>query len=602
MRVRSMTEEFDTGTSTGRLMLTLLSGFASHERDVIRERSVAGTFRVAETGVWLGGIVPYGYRKVGERRDARLVISEDPVPGLAMSEAEIMGEVFRMSSVERRSCRVIADWLNQLHVPCAYVRDDRLQLRGKRKQKTSGLWRPGRVRGLLTNKTYMGVHEFGKRASGGRPIVARSVPAIVTEDTWKKAQQNLSAHMLFCKRNAHNQYLLRGLIKCGVCGLTYIGIPANRHNGRGDFYYRCNGVHSRGLFGALGQKCPSKAVRGDHLERLVWADVEGFLRNPGSVLHELQAKLEAGSTDTENLRSRQRQLEALLTGKAAERNRVVGLYRRGGLDDAELDQQLREIGQEEKGLQAQLDELQAKLAGTGAMKENLSSADALLTKLRQRLEGPVSWECKRQLIEVLVGAIRVEPVETCGVVQPKVTIAYRFEKPNELERVVPPAAYLPTPIRIPVKPETVGDHLRIKRLGLKLFQKDVAQRLGVDTTSVHNWEVNAGQPALKYLPAIIEFLGYNPLPPANNLVERLVRGRTSMGLSQKEAASRMGVDPSTLAKWERGEREPAGEFAARVMRFLAKAEDTKREAKKPAAVSLDVPVACRLDTRKVAGR
>ena len=80
-----MTEEFDTGTATGRLMLTMLSGFASHEREVIRERSVAGTNRVAEAGAWLGGIVPYGYRKVGEKRDAHLVISEDPIPGLAMS-------------------------------------------------------------------------------------------------------------------------------------------------------------------------------------------------------------------------------------------------------------------------------------------------------------------------------------------------------------------------------------------------------------------------------------------------------------------------------------------------------------------------------------
>ena len=60
VRVRSMTEDFDTGSSTGRLMLTLLSGFAAHERDAIRERSVAGTVRVAETGTWLGGIVPYG--------------------------------------------------------------------------------------------------------------------------------------------------------------------------------------------------------------------------------------------------------------------------------------------------------------------------------------------------------------------------------------------------------------------------------------------------------------------------------------------------------------------------------------------------------------
>jgi site-specific DNA recombinase len=32
VRVRSMTEDFDTGTAAGRLMLTMLSGFAAHER------------------------------------------------------------------------------------------------------------------------------------------------------------------------------------------------------------------------------------------------------------------------------------------------------------------------------------------------------------------------------------------------------------------------------------------------------------------------------------------------------------------------------------------------------------------------------------------
>jgi site-specific DNA recombinase len=48
VRVRSMTEEFDTATATGRLMLTMLSGFAAHERELIRERSVAGTNRRVE--------------------------------------------------------------------------------------------------------------------------------------------------------------------------------------------------------------------------------------------------------------------------------------------------------------------------------------------------------------------------------------------------------------------------------------------------------------------------------------------------------------------------------------------------------------------------
>ena len=126
---------------------------------------------------------------------------------------------------------------------------------------------------------------------------------------------------------------------------------------------------------------------------------------------------------------------------------------------------------------------------------------------------------------------------------------------------------------IPVKPETVGDHLRLRRLNLKLFQRQVAERLGVDTTSIRTWEASAAQPGLRYMPAIIEFLGYNPLPPAKTWAERLVRHRKSLGLTREESARRIGVDPSTLAKWERGEREPAGAFAARAERLLPSDED-----------------------------
>ena len=71
------------------------------------------------------------------------------------------------------------------------------------------------------------------------------------------------------------------------------------------------------------------------------------------------------------------------------------------------------------------------------------------------------------------------------------------------------------------------------------------------------------------MPAIIRFLGYNPLPEGKTWGERLVRQRTTLGLSQKAAAARLGVDPSTLARWERGEGEPAGAVLGRVEKLLA---------------------------------
>ena len=103
---------------------------------------------------------------------------------------------------------------------------------------------------------------------------------------------------------------------------------------------------------------------------------------------------------------------------------------------------------------------------------------------------------------------------------------------------------------------------------MKLLQKDVAARIGVRQATVFSWESNRGFVQIRYIPAIIEFLGYNPLPPATNCAERLVRHRTTLGLTQGEAARRIGVDQSTLARWERGEREPAGALAKRAERFL----------------------------------
>ena len=475
VRVRSMTEEFDTASATGRLMLTLLSGFASHEREVIRERSVAGTNRVAEGGGWMGGIVPFGYRKIGDKGDAHLVISEEPIPGVEMSEAAVIREIFRRAAVEKKSCYLIAAKLNQLRVPCAYVRDDRLTVRGKRKERTSGVRRAGRVRNLLISKTYMGVHEWGKCAVRQREVIQRTVPAIVTEATWKKAQKTLQANIIFATRNARAQYLLRGLIKCCLCGKSYVGVANVRPSGKQEFYYRCNGAHSPQVYGAYLMGCKSKAVRGDDLEQQVWSDVASFLRDPQPVLEQLHSRLESDAQGSDQIRKQVARLEGLLAQKTTERSRVVGLYRRGRLTESDLDAQMEEIGREEVALEAQATELRSRIAGADSIGSTISSAEALLAKLRKRLDQPVSCDVKR--IEVLVASIRVDTVEECGVKQTKTTVTHRFHQPDAMPLVLPQSYSAARVVRIPVEPKTVGDHIRSRRLALKLLQRDVAERM-----------------------------------------------------------------------------------------------------------------------------
>ena len=96
----------------------------------------------------------------------------------------------------------------------------------------------------------------------------------------------------------------------------------------------------------------------------------------------------------------------------------------------------------------------------------------------------------------------------------------------------------------------------------------MVEQIGVDKTSVVNWEANRCNPEIRYMPPIIRFLGYDPLPHVTTLGERLVWRRITLGLTKKEAAQSLAVDPGTLAKWERGEREPVGRFLDLVKRFL----------------------------------
>ena len=67
----------------------------------------------------------------------------------------------------------------------------------------------------------------------------------------------------------------------------------------------------------------------------------------------------------------------------------------------------------------------------------------------------------------------------------------------------------------------------------------------MDKMSVFNREANAPNPEVRYMPAILQFLGYNPLPGANGWAEQLARHRTTLGLSRKAVTKRLGVDANT---------------------------------------------------------
>src|SRR5882672_11007742 len=69
----SVTQQFNTTTSMGRLTLNVLLSFAQFEREVTGERIRDKIAASKQKGMWMGGWVPIGY----DRKDRTLVINQD---------------------------------------------------------------------------------------------------------------------------------------------------------------------------------------------------------------------------------------------------------------------------------------------------------------------------------------------------------------------------------------------------------------------------------------------------------------------------------------------------------------------------------------------
>jgi transcriptional regulator with XRE-family HTH domain len=119
-------------------------------------------------------------------------------------------------------------------------------------------------------------------------------------------------------------------------------------------------------------------------------------------------------------------------------------------------------------------------------------------------------------------------------------------------------AQKPLSLSYPHSPKTLGEHIRKRRLDLKLTLKDVEKLLNVSYRSVSDWEKGKLSPTAKVMPKVIKFLGYNPFGDCStmNNEEKIRMCRKLLGLNTKEAAKRLGVTSATISLWENGRVVP----------------------------------------------
>ena len=111
--------------------------------------------------------------------------------------------------------------------------------------------------------------------------------------------------------------------------------------------------------------------------------------------------------------------------------------------------------------------------------------------------------------------------------------------------------------------------MRRRRLELGLYQKDVAAQIGVTTSTIWNWENGWSSITLCCMPKVIEFIGYNPIPFPEDLMERLAWYKQVNGLSLEQLGAEMDRDPEQLADWLTGRHNPCRRNRRTVELFLS---------------------------------
>jgi site-specific DNA recombinase len=240
----SITQQFNTTTSMGRLTLNILLSFAQFERELASERIRDKFVASRRRGLWMGGHLPLGF----DLQDRKLVVND--------AEAKLVRHIFQRFLQVGSATKLVQELNSAGH----------RTKRGKPFDK-------GVLYKLLNNRTYVGEVEHK-----GTPYPGEH-DAIVDRDTWGKVHAILAenAHRRASRTRAATPALLKGLI-FGHDG--HAMAPSHtRRRGRLYRFYRTTTALKLGH-----DACPIRSVPAGDVEAAVIGQMRALLRAPEMVV------------------------------------------------------------------------------------------------------------------------------------------------------------------------------------------------------------------------------------------------------------------------------------------------------------------------------
>jgi len=398
-----------SGTTPEDQLLVQFQGMiAEYERAQIAERSRRGKRHRAQQGSInvLSG-APYGYHYV-RKSDSSAAYYEVIEP-----EAAVVRRVYQAYTQQGLSINAIARLLNEEQIPTRT---------GTTRWERSTVW------GMLRNPAYRGRACYGKtelrpRQRITRPLRKRqglasrnsanherprpdwieiAVPALIGEETFALAQEQLEQNKRHSPRRTIEPSLLQGMLVCERCGYALYR-TSTRTSARKLYYYRCLGSDAyRHLQGAV---CDNPPVRQDHLDAVVWKELLRLLEDPRVIQQELTRRLES-ARKADPLKQREELLQREQARLEKNMDRLLNAYQEGLVSLEQLRGRMPELRKQQQAVQAERQSLQAAATDQAHCLRLVETLTGFCAQLRLRAD-TLEVSARQKILRLLVKEILV---------------------------------------------------------------------------------------------------------------------------------------------------------------------------------------------------
>jgi site-specific DNA recombinase len=286
----SVTQQFNTTTSMGRLTLNILLSFAQFEREIIGERIRDKVAAAKRKGKYTGGMPVLGYDV--DRTAKKLIVNP--------KEAQLVRHIFKRFT-QIGSATLLAKELNrQGHRTKEWIT-------AKGATHAGVAWNKMHLYNMFNNHLYIGeVSHHDQHYPGEHEGI---VPRALFEQVQSILEQNCRVRGNTTR--AKTPALLKGILKCGHCGGS-MGPTFARKNGKTYRYYLCIAASKNGY-----DSCPVRTVAAGEIEGAVLEQLRAVFRSPELIAETYRAARAQEKAQVSTLEGERNELQVKLAGDIA---------------------------------------------------------------------------------------------------------------------------------------------------------------------------------------------------------------------------------------------------------------------------------------------